>query len=120
MSEHADKIITNGKLVSFDSDNVGASALAINGDKISAVGSDDDIANLKGPDTQVIDAEGATVMPGIVESHVHLFMGSTEIGALDVAGIYDKQGFCRRHPRLRGRASGIRYLVRVWHKLLCP
>ncbi len=107
MSEHADKIITNGKLVSFDSDNVGASALAINGDKISAVGSDDDIANLKGPDTQVIDAEGATVMPGIVESHVHLFMGSTEIGALDVAGIYDKQGFAdatrayaAEHPEL--------------------
>jgi predicted amidohydrolase YtcJ len=88
MSEHADLIISNGRLITFDPDNATASALAISGNRIVAVGSGDDVSNLKGPDTRVHDARGGTVMPGFIDSHVHLFMGSTELENLDLTGVH--------------------------------
>ena len=52
-----------------------ATAVAVGGDRIVAVGSDAEIDALAGPDTRRIDAGGRTLLPGFVESHVHLFMG---------------------------------------------
>jgi predicted amidohydrolase YtcJ len=50
-----------------------AGAIAIDGDEIVAVGSDAEIAALAGPATRVVDLGGATVLPGLVDSHTHLF-----------------------------------------------
>lgn len=83
----ADIIIVNGSLITFDPATEGASALAIRGEKIAAIGSDAQMRVLAGPDTRIIDAGQATVMPGFIDSHVHLFCGSVELGYLDLHGV---------------------------------
>ncbi|MEQ5826069.1 amidohydrolase [Sulfitobacter sp. NFXS29] len=83
----ADIVIHNGALITFDPDQPQASALAITGNKISAVGSDAQITALIGPDTKVIDAQGGTVLPGFIDSHVHLFGGSVELEYLNLYGL---------------------------------
>src|SRR6185369_2132697 len=50
-------------------------------------GSKDDISGLKAKHTRVIDAEGKSVLPGIIESHMHIFMGSVELDSLMVTGL---------------------------------
>ncbi|GAB5537662.1 MAG: amidohydrolase [Rubricoccaceae bacterium] len=49
-----------------------ASAVVIEGDRIVFVGSDADALAMKGPDTRVVDLDGAVVVPGLIESHGHL------------------------------------------------
>ena len=85
MARHADRIITNGRLVTFDEAQPTAEAIAVADGVIMGVGSADDIGNLKGPDTTVHDANGATVLPGFIESHLHLFQGGAELEALNLA-----------------------------------
>ncbi len=64
-------IIHRGKIVTVDAKFRIAEALAAKGDRIVAVGDNDAILKLKGPKTQVIDAQGRTVLPGLYDSHVH-------------------------------------------------
>ncbi len=64
-------VLTNGKVVTVETSPAEARAIAITGDRITAVGSDDEIKNYIGTRTQVIDAGGQLVIPGFVESHGH-------------------------------------------------
>lgn len=83
----ADIIITNAKILTMDGARPKASALAISGNRILRVGSADDVSGLKAKHTRVIDAQMKTVMPGIIEGHVHLFGGSVELDTLMLNGI---------------------------------
>ena len=87
MPAQADLVILNGSLCTFDPDCPTAEALAVTGGKITAVGSTEDIKALTGPGTQTIDAAGGTVLPGFIDSHVHLFGGSAELDMLDLMGL---------------------------------
>jgi predicted amidohydrolase YtcJ len=90
MAQTPQIVILNGRLVTFDPECPRAEALAIRGGTISAVGSTAEIRALAGPDTRVFDAGGATVLPGFIDSHVHLFGGSVELGYLDLYGVADE------------------------------
>lgn len=68
-------IVTNASVLTMDPAAPRAQAVAVRDDRISAVGTDAEIGALAGPDTRRIDAKGRTLLPGFVESHVHLFMG---------------------------------------------
>jgi predicted amidohydrolase YtcJ len=87
MTTAPDIIIHNGALITFDPEMPKAQALAITGGRFSAIGTDADISGLAGPATRVIDAQGGTVMPGFIDSHVHLFGGSVELTCLDLYGV---------------------------------
>ena len=87
MTTDPDIIIFNGKMMTFDPDQPAAQALAITGGILSAVGSDDDVQALAGPGTRRIDAGGGTVLPGLIDSHVHLFGGSVELSILSLYGV---------------------------------
>lgn len=87
MSDSADLIITNARAITFDNDNPGAEAVAVRDGLIMAVGTADQVDNLRGPDTRVVDAAGGTVLPGFIESHLHLFGGSAELDCLNLTGI---------------------------------
>ncbi len=84
---HTDLIIVNGSLLTMDDDAAPATAVAVRGNRIAAVGQDADILALAGPECRVVDAGGATVMPGIVESHMHLFAGAFSLRHLQLAGV---------------------------------
>ncbi|PCH75066.1 MAG: amidohydrolase, partial [Rhodobacteraceae bacterium] len=75
MAEHADILIVNGRVMTMIPGAPVASVIALRGNRISYVG-DDAPDDLRGPDTLVIDARGNTVLPGLIDSHVHLFGGS--------------------------------------------
>ncbi|HET7253820.1 MAG TPA: amidohydrolase family protein, partial [Xanthobacteraceae bacterium] len=69
--QNADTVLLNGKIVTLDPASPAAEALAVRGGKIVAVGSSADIRALAGPDTRTIDLEGRTVVPGLIDSHMH-------------------------------------------------
>ena len=71
---HADSdlIITNGKVATMTREGAFAQALAVKDGKIQAVGSNAQILKLKSAQTQLIDAGGKTVIPGLNDSHLHV------------------------------------------------
>ena len=83
----ADIIITNAKILTMDRERPRAEALAIARNRILAVGTSEDIAGLKAKHTRVISARGKSVLPGIIESHMHLFIGAVELDSLMVTGL---------------------------------
>ena len=82
-------IIANGAVLTMDPDRPRAEAVAIKDGRIVAVGSALEVAGLAGPAMQVIDAKGATVLPGFIESHMHLFIGGGELQNLQLDGCAD-------------------------------
>ncbi|MEU3448880.1 amidohydrolase [Streptomyces thermolilacinus] len=71
MDTYADLVFLDGRVVTVDADFTVASALAVTGGTITAVGARRDVAPLIGPGTRVIDLRGATLLPGINDSHLH-------------------------------------------------
>ncbi|MBT8488849.1 MAG: amidohydrolase [Gemmatimonadetes bacterium] len=69
--ERPDLVVVNGDILTQDDANPRAEAFAVRGDRFIAVGSNDDVRNLSGPDTRVLDAAGATVVPGFIDAHSH-------------------------------------------------
>jgi hypothetical protein len=68
----ADLILHNGKIVSVDPHFTISQAVAIKSGKIAAVGRNEDILRTeRGAKTQLIDLKGRTVLPGLVDAHVH-------------------------------------------------
>jgi predicted amidohydrolase YtcJ len=83
----ADIIITNARILTMDPARPRAEALAIKGNRIQRIGSKDDVAGLRDRHTRLIDAGMKTVMPGIIEGHVHLFGGAVELDSLMLNGL---------------------------------
>jgi predicted amidohydrolase YtcJ len=67
----ADLILHHGKVVTVDRKFTIHQALAVRGDRILRVGSDEDVLKTRGPKTTVIDLHGKMVLPGLIDSHVH-------------------------------------------------
>jgi predicted amidohydrolase YtcJ len=66
----ADAVLFNGRLITMDGAKPRASAMAILGGRIMAVGGDD-VKSLAGPGTKLIDLKGACVVPGFIDCHNH-------------------------------------------------
>jgi predicted amidohydrolase YtcJ len=97
----ADLVIRGGRLVTVDPARPAGEALAVTGDRIAWVGDDDGVAELVGPETEVIDADGATVVPGFVDAHNHVRLGSNP-GAVSLTGATSLDEI---HERLRAFAD---------------
>ena len=67
----ADLVLLGGEIVTVDAESRIESALAVRGERIAAVGSDREIRRYVGPDTRVFDLKGKTVIPGLIETHLH-------------------------------------------------
>jgi len=68
----ADLILTNGKVATMTKEGDFVQAVAVKDGKVLATGSNAQVLKLKRADTQVIDAGGRTVIPGLNDSHLHL------------------------------------------------
>jgi predicted amidohydrolase YtcJ len=71
LSQSADTVLLNGKIVTLDASASVQEALAIRDHGIIAVGRSADIRALAGPATRVIDLGGRAVIPGLIDSHMH-------------------------------------------------
>ncbi|HWD13988.1 amidohydrolase [Pseudochrobactrum sp. sp1633] len=70
-----DLILYNGNIITMDEEKPVAQALAISGQKIIAVGDDALADRLKTNETRIIDLKGKTVIPGLVDTHIHAIRG---------------------------------------------
>ena len=76
----ADTVLVNGEIVTMDDrsivpDTVGNvyQAMAIKGKHIMALGTDQEMRTLAGPSTRIVDLDGRTTIPGLIQTHYHLF-----------------------------------------------
>ena len=69
----ADLVLRNGRIITMDNRWPQVSALAVKGDRISAIGSDRDMLRYTGMETQVIDLKGMLTIPGFIEGHGHFY-----------------------------------------------
>jgi predicted amidohydrolase YtcJ len=74
----ADLIVTGAKVWTQDAGNPWAESIAVRDGVIVAVGTNADTLALKGADTEVHDVEGALVIPGLSDGHVHLAIGGSQ------------------------------------------
>ena len=72
-----DRIFVNGKILTVDGKFSTAEAIAVRGDRIAAVGTNAEIRRLAGAGAIVTDLGGKTVIPGLIDNHVHLIREST-------------------------------------------
>lgn len=88
-------ILTNARILTMDPARPTAQAIALAGERIVAVGSRAEVEALAGPATEVIDCKGATLMPGFVESHLHLVLGGTELAHLQLTHVDGEEALTR-------------------------
>jgi predicted amidohydrolase YtcJ len=79
-----DLALLSGRVRTLDPDRPEGSAIAIAGGTIVAVGDDAQVRALCGRATEVVDLEGAAVVPGIIDSHLHPFLGAVGARGADL------------------------------------
>jgi len=80
-----DLALVGGRVRTLDPAQPSATAVAISGGTIAAVGSDEEIRALAGSGSaEIIDLDGAAVTPGIIDSHLHPFMGARQARGADL------------------------------------
>ena len=82
----ADLILHNATIHTVDASRPAARAIAVRGSVIAEVGTDDDVLALRGPATRVIDAGGATIVPGLQDAHGHVAGLGSNLQTLDFRG----------------------------------
>jgi predicted amidohydrolase YtcJ len=87
----ADLLLVNGKIVTLDAASSVKEAVAIEAGNIAATGSTEELRKLAGPATRIIDLGGRTVIPGLIDSHIHAiragFRFATEVNWEGAASI---------------------------------
>src|SRR3989442_14543819 len=71
----ADLILFNGRITTLDRQNPEAQAIAIRGDRFVAAGTEQDVMRLAGSGTRRIHLKGRRVIPGPIDSHLHIIRG---------------------------------------------
>ncbi len=79
-------VLCNGDIHTMDTATPRVRAIAIAGDRILAVGSDDDMRALLAPGGKVIDLHGHTVVPGFTDSHIHFLFYALSLKQVDLTG----------------------------------
>ena len=112
--ELADTIYINGVIRTMETPDDVKEAVAVHDGRILDVGTTRDLLNRRGADTQVIDLEGRTMLPGFIDAHGHLSMLAGVIDFVNlapppVAGVRDiasLQSALRQHISERGLPAG--------------
>ncbi|WOX21319.1 amidohydrolase [Streptomyces solicathayae] len=81
----ADLVFTRGPVLTVDPARTRATSLAVVGDRIAAVGHDE-VLELVGPDTEVVDLTGKLLVPGFQDAHIHAVSGGMELAECDLTG----------------------------------
>jgi predicted amidohydrolase YtcJ len=100
----ADLVIVNARLRPIFAP-AGTTALAVSEGRILALGPDAEIRRDAGADTRIVDAGGRELLPGFIESHLHLFMGGATLAMLNLGPTFGLEAtraalldFAAQHP----------------------
>ncbi|MFE7286914.1 amidohydrolase [Streptomyces noursei] len=96
----ADLVLTGARIHTVDPELPAAQALAVRDGRIAWLGADADAARWTGPDTTVIDAGGRLVLPGFIDAHNHVRLGSDD-ACVQLAGVRT--------------LDAIHHEIRTWH-----
>lgn len=112
-----DRILTNAVVHTMDESRPRAEALAMTGGRITAVGSTAEMLAQKGPNTEVLDLRGATVIPGLKESHGH-FVGIGQARmSLNLVGTRSWEDVVAKvAAAVKDRPKGAWIVGRGWHE----
>jgi hypothetical protein len=107
----ADLVLLHGKIHTEDADRSVVQALAVRGNSIVAVGTDQTVSGFVGPGTRTIDLGGRVVLPGIIDAHVHPAESAQDLGkcslddkALKPSEIKDRVAAClKKQPGERAQ-----------------
>jgi predicted amidohydrolase YtcJ len=91
-----DIIIVNATVRTMDPQHSTAEAIALLGNRIVAVGNDNEIKRLAGPNTKVIDAKRRLVLPGFNDAHVHFLSGGFQLSSVDLRDANTPDEFAER------------------------
>ncbi|WP_445398722.1 amidohydrolase [Streptomyces sp. LE64] len=122
---HPDLVLLNGRVTTMSAaaDGAEAEAVAITGQRIAAVGTTEEIADLAGPATTVVDLAGRRVIPGLIDSHVHIVRaGRTwrdEVRWEDERSLESGLAAITRRVGERAEGSWIR-VIGGWHPAQFP
>ena len=113
----ADLVLTNGNVITVDADIGTAEAIAINGYRITAVGSSNAMAAYIGTDTKVIDLGGDTVIPGLIEGHGHFLSLGRAKQILDLGAVASYAEILTKVAAEVDRAAPGQWIYgRGWHQ----
>ena len=115
----ADVAVLGADVLTLDPARPRATAIAFAGDRIVAVGDDAEVREACDARTTVVGGEGMTVVPGLVDSHIHPLWGADLARGIDLSGVTDREGL---RDALRGtdglkRGFGLDYAVYGGHEL---
>jgi predicted amidohydrolase YtcJ len=108
-AQTADTVLVNGKVVTVDARESVVEALAIRDGRILAAGRSADMRKLAGPQTRTIDLQGRTVIPGLIDSHLHAIRAAlsftTEVNWIGARSLEEAMGRIRTAARSMPRGS---------------
>ncbi len=91
----ADVVFTGGAVYTVDPARIWAQAAAVKGGRIVSVGTDESVADLIGPKTEVHDLHGRMLLPGFQDAHVHPPPGGLEMLECNLNEAYTREGYER-------------------------
>ena len=114
-SQSADLIVTNARIYTVDENRPVVDAMAIRGGRVVATGPQRGVMTLRGPNTQVLDLHGRTVIPGMIDAHVHLLNLGNSLRNVDLVGTnsYDEV-VARVVARAKDTPAGTWIVGRGW------
>lgn len=114
MHDFADIVIHNARGLTFEPGAPRAGSVAIRGNRIDALGFDDGNADALtsriGPRTRVVDAQGGTLLPGLHDAHVHVFMGGISLTQLPLVGVRGEAALAQAIADYRAAHPGLAFL----------
>ena len=119
LAQAPDRILYGGKILTVDEDFSVAEAIAIRGERILAVGDTADIRSLADDDTDQIDLGGKSVIPGLIDNHIHYLRG-TNFAAYELR-IHGVTSRAKVHDMITARAEELGpgewvFILGGWHE----
>jgi predicted amidohydrolase YtcJ len=95
MANDIDLLFLGGPVITMDAARTRATAVAVSGQRVLAVGHDD-LLDLAGPETEIVELRGKALLPGFQDAHVHAVYAGVEMGECDLSGATDLGEYRRR------------------------
>ncbi|MGH7541899.1 MAG: amidohydrolase, partial [Gemmatimonadota bacterium] len=92
----ADLILRGGRIWTGDAARPRAQAVVVRGERIMAVGSDEEVSASRGPETVVIDLEGRFLGPGFIDNHTHFNRAGELLVGINLLDVADEAGLVER------------------------
>ncbi len=108
----ADVILTNASIYTAERTRPWADALAITGNRILSVGDRRQVMRTRGPDTQVINLNGAFVVPGFNDAHVHVDSTGNLLTGVNLLDVHEPGAFVERVRAAAGRLPAGSWILR--------